>query len=129
MMHRAGGPLRKEEKDCGGTSRAEARPLQRLSFGFSGFAVAGFGGADFAHGGVSSSLTGAPHVPTRDGAVGTPAFTKGEQFFGFGHVLFAVGDGPAFLDSQVMDRENIRAAETENQKHFDGPGADAANGD
>src|SRR5713226_4614760 len=98
--------------------------------GMCGFALpADFGGADFAQGGVASALAGAPHVPTGDGAVGTPALAEGKEFLGLGHVLFAVGDGPALPDAEVVDGENVRAAEAEDQKHFDGPGADAADGD
>ena len=66
---------------------------------------AGFGGADFAHGGVASAVAGAPHVPACDGAVGAPAFAKGQELFGFGHELFAVGDGPAFFYAEVVDGE------------------------
>ena len=36
------------------------------------------GGANFAHGGVAGALTGAPHVPTGDGAVRAPAFPEGQ---------------------------------------------------
>src|SRR5713226_7032095 len=61
--------------------------------GFGGLALADFGRADFVGGGVAGALEGAPHVPTGDGAVGTPAFTEGEKLLGLGHVLFAVGDG------------------------------------
>ena len=86
------------------------------------------GGADFAHGGVAGALAGAPHVPTGDGSVGTPTFAKGEEFLGLGHVLLAVGDGPAFFDAEVVDGENVGAAKAEDQEHFDGPGADAADG-
>src|SRR5712664_1272295 len=84
-------------------SRAKARPLQMLAFGLGEFPVANFGGADFAHGGVAGALAGAPHVPAGHGAVGAPAFTEGEEFLGFGHVLLAVGDGPAFLDAEVVN--------------------------
>ena len=73
-------------------------------------------------------MAGAPHVPARDGAVGAPAFAESEEFFGLGLVFFAVGDGPAFLYAEVVDGENVGAAEAENQKHFNGPGADAADG-
>jgi hypothetical protein len=44
-------------------------------------------------------------------------------------MFFAVGDGPAFFDAEVVDGEDVRAAETEDQEHFDGPGTDAADGD
>ena len=86
-------------------------------------------GADFAHGGVAGALAGTPHVPTGDSAVGTPAFAESEEFLRLGHVLFAVGDGPAFFDAEVVDGENVGATEAEDQEHFDGPGADAADGD
>ncbi len=44
-------------------------------------------------------------------------------------MFFAVGDGPAFFDAEVVDGENVGAAKAEDQEHFDGPGADAADGD
>ena len=73
--------------------------------------LANTGGADFAPGGVAGPLTGAPHVPTGDGAVGAPALAEGEEFLGLGHVLLTVGDGPALLDAEIVDGENVRAAE------------------
>src|SRR5260370_621396 len=86
------------------------------------------GRADFAHSGVAGALASAPHVPTGDCAVGAPLLAKGEKFLGFGHVLLAVGDGPTFSHAQVVDGKDVRAAEAEDQKHLDGPGADAADG-
>jgi len=79
--------------------------------------------------GVAGALEGAPHVPTGDGAVGAPTFTEGEKLFGCGHVLLAVRHGPAFLYAQVVDGENVRAAQIEDQKHLNGPGPDAADRD
>ena len=70
-------------------------------------------GADLVSGGVAGALKGAPHVPTGDGAIGAPAFAECEKFLGTGLVFFAVGDGPAFLHAEVMDWENVRAAEAE----------------
>src|SRR3981189_3547985 len=119
-------------------SRAEARPLQLPAGGASGLGpfwfgvMAGFtdgGGADFVGGGVAGALEGAPHVPTGDGAVGAPAFAEGEELLGLGHVFFAVGYGPAFFYAEVVYGEDVGAAETEDQEHFDRPGADAADGD
>jgi len=72
-------------------------------------------------------VAGAPHVPTGDGAVRAPAFSEFEELFGLGHVFFAVGERPAFFYAEVMDGQDVRAAQAENQKHFNGPGADAAN--
>ena len=60
-------------------------------------------GLDFVCGGVACSLEGSPHVPTGDGAVGAPAFSEGEEFFGTGFVFFAISDGPTFLDAEVVD--------------------------
>src|SRR6266849_6998398 len=116
-------------------SRAETRPLQALAAGalgmdsFGGLALADLGGEDFVGGGVAGALEGAPHVPTGDGAIGAPAFAEGEEFLGLGHMLFAVGYGPAFFDAEVVDGEDVGAAEAEDQEHFDGPGADTADGD
>src|SRR2546421_11873960 len=56
-----------------------------------------FARANFVGGGIAGALEGAPHVPAGDGAVGAPAFAEGEKFFWAGLVLFAGGDGPAFL--------------------------------
>src|SRR5713101_2004655 len=91
--------------------------------------LADFGGADLVRGGVAGALEGAPHVPAGDGAVGAPAFAKSKKFLGLRHVFFSVGDGPAFFDAKVVDGEDIGAAEAEDQEHFDGPGADAADRD
>src|SRR6266571_7102662 len=84
--------------------------------------------ADFAEGGVAGALAGAPHVPTGDGAVRAPALAEGQEFLGLGHMLLAVGDRPALPDAEVVDGENVGAAEPEDQKHLDGPGPDAAHG-
>jgi len=86
-------------------------------------------GKDFVGDFVAGAFERAPHVPTGDGAIGTPAFAKGEEFFGLGHSPLAVGDGPAFFYAEIVDGEDVGTAEIENQKHFDGPGADAADGD
>jgi hypothetical protein len=90
------------------------------------FGAFSFWWADFVGGGVAGFFEGAPHVPGGDGAVRAPAFAEGEEFFGAGHVFFVVGDGPAFFYAEVVDGEDVGAAETEDQEHFDGPGANAA---
>ncbi len=114
----------------GGAVRLGRRTLRALGMdGFGGLGLADFGRADFVGGGVAGTLEGAPHVPTGDSAVGAPAFAEGEEFLGLGHVLFAVGDGPAFFDAEVVDGEDVGAAEAEDQEHFNGPGADAADRD
>ncbi len=119
------------------TQRMKVLPEHQVSSSTSFFRQAGdsafsaglgLGGAYFTQGGVAGAVAGAPHVPGSDGAVGTPAFAESQEFFGFGLVLFAVGDGPAFLHAEVVDGENIGATEAEDQKHFHGPGADAADG-
>ena len=120
-----------------GTRRMKVLPEHQVSSSTSFFTQAGdsafsaglgLGGAYSAHGGIAGAVAGAPHVPGSDGAVGTPAFAESQEFFGFGLVLFAVGDGPAFLHAEVVDGENVGATEAEDQKHFHGPCADAADG-
>ena len=121
-----------------GKGHAEALHTQSLTAwalargGFGVPASAGFadtGGADLVGGLIAGAFKGAPHIPRGDGAVGAPTLAEGEEFLGLGHVFLTVGDGPALLDAQVVDGENVGASEAEDQKHFDGPGADAANGD
>src|SRR6266436_6854204 len=84
------------------------------------------GGEDFVGYGVAGALEGSPHVPAGDGAVGAPALAEGQEFLGLGHVFLAIGYGPALLHSEVVDGEDVRAAEIEDEEHLDGPGADAA---
>src|SRR5580693_9945438 len=100
--------IRKEGK----FRRAEARPLRFavIGSGRPAWLAADFGGADLAHGGVAGAVAGAPHVPAGHGAVGAPAFAEGKKLFRFGFVLFAVGDGPAFLYAEVVDGKNVGAA-------------------
>jgi hypothetical protein len=69
-------------------------------------------------------INGAPQIPGRDGAVGPPKFAVFQNGFGFGHAFFAVGKLEAFLDAEVVDRQNIHAAQFENQKHFHCPAPD-----
>src|SRR5256885_13499218 len=72
----------------GGAARLGKRTLRALGMdGFGGLGLAGFGRADFAHGGVAGALAGPPHVPACDGAVGAPAFAEGEEFLGLGHEI------------------------------------------
>ncbi len=120
------GPVRRKPPSAGLLPRAFTESTSPRGFGWA--TLAWSCGADFAHGGAAGKLAGTPHVPACDGAVRAPAFAKGEEFFRFRHVLFAVGDGPAFFDAEVVDGENVGAAEAEDEKHFDGPGADAADG-
>ena len=89
----------------------------------------GFGWADFVGDGVASAFEGAPHVPAGDSAIRAPAFPECEKLLATRHVLFAVGDGPSFFHAEIVDRKNVGPAQTENQKHFDGPDADSADGD
>jgi hypothetical protein len=103
-----------------------ARTFCDASFWLDCFALADFGGADFVRGFVAGALESAPHVPTGDRAVWAPALAEFQEFLRLGHVLLAVGDGPALFDAEVVDGKHVGAPEAENQKHFDGPGADPA---
>ena len=126
------GAAAKDGKGRSEESRSKDRPLQLPAggaFGLDGLTLADFGWADFVGGGVACALEGAPHVPTGDGAVGAPPFAEGEELLGLGHVFFTIGYGPAFFYAEVVDGEDIGAAEAEDQEHFNGPGADAADGD
>jgi hypothetical protein len=95
-------------------------------------AFAGFtdtSGADFVGGFVAGAFEGAPHVPACDGAIGAPALAESEELFRLRHALLAVDNGPALLYAEVVDGEHVGAAKAEDQKHLDGPGTDAADGD
>src|SRR5580704_2279899 len=85
--------------------------------------TADFGWTDFVGYGVAGAFEGPPHVPTGDGAIGAPLFAERQELLGFGHVFFAVGYRPALFHAQVVDRQDVGAAEVEDQKHFHGPGA------
>jgi hypothetical protein len=110
------------------SARFEKPPLRRLELRFGAFAL-WFGRVDFVGGGVAGAFEGAPEIPTGDGAIRAPAVAEGEEFLGTGHVFLAVGDGPAFFYAEIVNGKNVGAAEAEDQKHFDGPDADAADGD
>jgi hypothetical protein len=102
----------------------KGNPRMSTLIGFAAFA-----GADFVGDFVAGAFEGAPHVPTGDGAVGTPAFAEFAEFFGRGHVFLAVSYRPALLYAEVVDGKHVGSTQAKNQKHFDGPGADAADGD
>src|SRR5260370_5515301 len=72
-----------------------------------------FGGKDFVGYGVAGAPEGSPHIPAGDGAVGSPAFAESQEFLGPGHVLLAVGYGPALLHAEVVYGEHICASEIE----------------
>jgi len=113
-------------------ARLRRRPLQGFApfeLAAEGLPFAHAGGADFVGETVASAFEGAPHVPACDGAIWAPTLSKGEELLGLRHVLLAVGDRPAFFDAEVVDGEDVGAAEAEDQKHFNGPGPDAADGD
>jgi len=46
---------------------------------------------------VAGSLEGSPHVPAGYVGKGVSALAEGQEFFGFGHVFFAVGDDQPFF--------------------------------
>jgi len=80
-------------------------------------------------------VAGSPHVPTGDGAPGSPFLCAALHVGGLGEVvggdLFAgldalEGEGEAFADAVVAGGEDVGAAEAEHEEHFDGPLADAA---
>ncbi len=94
-----------------------------------------FGGLLGLGGFPGGEVAGSPHVPGGDGAPGTPAFGAFAHGVGFakegggdlgGGFEALEGEGEAFADGVVVDGEDIGAAEAEDEEHFDGPAADAA---
>jgi hypothetical protein len=80
-------------------------------------------------------VAGAPHIPAGDRAPGAPFFRTLFHLGGFGEVggsdfvgwfELAEGEGEAFADAVVGDRQDIGTAEAEDEEHLDGPAADAA---
>src|ERR1700749_798369 len=86
---------------------------------------------DFAGG----EIAGAPHVPARDGAPWSPFFSASLHLLArreeVGRNLLRwleaeEGECKAFADTVIVDRQDIRTAEAEDEKHLAGPAADAA---
>lgn len=80
-------------------------------------------------------VAGPPEIPACDGTPWLPAFGSGFHDGGPGEIggndlirwlELTEGQGEAFADAVVRDREDIGAAEAEHEEHFDRPGADAA---
>src|ERR1700760_893270 len=96
--------------------------------------VAGFSSLrldDFAGG----EIAGAPHVPARDRAPGSPFLSAPLHLLArreeVGCYLLSwleaeKGEREAFADAVIVDRQDVRAAEAEDEKHLDGPAADTA---
>ena len=87
--------------------------------------ASGLGGQDLICDFIACALKCSPHVPTRNGAVGSPALPECQQFLWGGHMFFAVGDGPSLLDTKVVYWQHVWAAEVEDQKHLDCPRSDS----
>ena len=75
-------------------------------------------------------VAGAPEIPAGDGAPGCPAGGALVHHVGFGEegggdllggLEAEEGEGKAFADGVVVDRENVGAAEAEDEQHLDGP--------
>ena len=84
---------------------------------------------------AGSKIAGSPHVPACDRAPGSPFFGSlfdlrgcSEEIRGElgGRFQAKVGKGEAFADAEVGGGKDVGAAETEEEQHFDGPFADAA---
>ncbi len=80
-------------------------------------------------------VAGAPEVPAGYGAPRLPFFGAALHDVWFGEVHrgdlvggfeFAEGEGEAFADAVVVDREDVGAAEAEDEEHLGGPAAYAA---
>src|ERR1700761_88816 len=86
---------------------------------------------DFAGG----EIAGAPHVPAPDRAPWSPFFPAPLHLLALReevgcHPLSWLeaekGEREALANAVVVDRQDVRAAEAEDEKHLDGPAADAA---
>ena len=76
--------------------------VRAFSTSFSRFSFVGRPRMDFVGDFVAGAFEGAPHIPACDSAVGPPALAEFEQLFGLGHVLFAIGDGPALFHAGFL---------------------------
>ncbi len=83
----------------------------------------------------SGEIAGAPHVPGCHGSIGSPFSGAAEHDVGFGQVgsldgpgfwELHEGEGVAFANAVVGYGEDVGPAEAEDEQHFDGPRADAA---
>ena len=80
-------------------------------------------------------IAGAPEIPTGDGPPGSPLPGSTLHVGGFGEEVGCdlggglealEGEGEPFADAVVGGGEDVGAAETEDEHHFDGPLANAA---
>jgi hypothetical protein len=74
---------------------------------------------------IFEKVCGAPEVQSGGGAMGTPSFAEAFELFGFGEFAFFVSDLESAADAEVVNGQNVGAAEVENQEHFGGPAPDA----
>jgi ubiquinone/menaquinone biosynthesis C-methylase UbiE len=67
-----------------------------------------------------------PQIPGGDAAIRRPDFAERRHFAGFRLRLQLVQQPIALAHAEIVDRQDIFPAEREDQQHFDGPAADAA---
>ena len=67
-----------------------------------------------------------PDIPHCERAPGTPCFRKRIDFAAFGNFAQIKHFLQLFLEDKVGTRYNVCAAQSQQQKHFDGPLAEAA---
>src|SRR5262245_34995250 len=65
--------------------------------------------------GVSRLLKRSPQIPGRNRAIRPPSFAKFLQLLRPRHVLLPISHGPAFLYSQIVNRQHVGPPQSENQ--------------
>src|SRR5436190_3976205 len=66
----------------------------------------------------------APEIKGRRGTMGPPALAVAFEDDGFRKFALVEDDFESFADGQVVNREDVRPAQVEDQKHFDRPAPD-----
>ena len=69
-----------------------------------------------------------PEIPRGDGAIGPPSFAELGDFLGLWPMRQAIGGFYGALQSEIVDGQNVRAIQDENQEHLGRPAADAFDG-
>jgi hypothetical protein len=85
--------------------------------------------------GLGGEVAGTPEIPTGDGAPGCPLLRAAFHVGGRGEEVWcdfcaglepSEGEGEAFADAVVAGGEDVRASQSKDEEHFDGPLANAA---
>src|SRR6185295_20269640 len=64
-----------------------------------------------------------PEIPGCSGAIGLPTFPISQHFSRLRHRTLAIGDAKPVAHTEVVDWQDVRASQLEDQQHFDRPTA------